>query len=243
MSEKYKQVILNEVGEFIDDLYSDERPSEFKLLGLRWTLLKGVYDPSTDPAAWLDVKKLPYPAGGRFLEMGCGAGMASVYGALRGCTEVVAVDMVPEALENTRVNAERHGVADRVRTVQSDLFTGIDSAERFDLIYWGSPFIEPPEGYTSDDAHPAYFDMGYVSHRRFLREARDYLSPGGRLFLGFGSEGNWELLNQIATEIGLRTSVVAATSYIEEDEDNEADEAGVLEFGAWLVEFLPAGHE
>ncbi|MBB6174740.1 release factor glutamine methyltransferase [Nocardiopsis mwathae] len=237
LSDRYKQAVLSEVAEYIDELYSDERPKEFKLLGLRWTLLHGVYDPSTDPAAWMDVKKTPYPVGGRFLEMGCGAGMASVYGALQGCAEVVAADIAPEALENTRVNAERHGVADRVRTVQSDVFSGIDATERFDAIYWGSPFIEPPDEYGPDEAHPAYFDNGYASHRRFLREARHYLAPGGRLFLGFGTEGNWDLLERIAAESGLRTSVVASTSYVEEDED---DDTVVHEYGAWLVEFLPA---
>ena len=35
--------------------------------------------------------------------------------ALRGCAEVAAIDMSRAAADNTRRNAERHGVADRVR--------------------------------------------------------------------------------------------------------------------------------
>ncbi|MCA1674388.1 MAG: 50S ribosomal protein L11 methyltransferase, partial [Actinobacteria bacterium] len=48
----------------------------------------------------------------RLLEMGCGAGVAWVLAAQHGCDRVVALDINPAAVENTRRNAARYGVTD-----------------------------------------------------------------------------------------------------------------------------------
>ncbi len=56
------------------------------------------------------------------LELGCGTGAISVWAAKMGA-EMVASDINPKAIENTRINALNNGVS--VKTVQSDLFTNL----------------------------------------------------------------------------------------------------------------------
>ena len=93
------------------------RPTEFRLLDRDWTLLDGVFSPVRTPVTGLFSQWLPYPAGGTFLEMGSGAGVTAVLAALAGCRSVTALDISAAAVENTRRNAERHGVAGRVRWI------------------------------------------------------------------------------------------------------------------------------
>ncbi len=61
---------------------------------------------------WLD--SFGSLAGQRVLDYGCGSGILAVAAALLGADEVIAVDIDPQALEATRVNAERNGVGNRI---------------------------------------------------------------------------------------------------------------------------------
>jgi release factor glutamine methyltransferase len=182
---------------------------QFDLLGTRWILLRGVFSPIDTPITELLTTWLPYPLGGSLLEIGCGTGVTSVYGLRMGCDHVVAVDINEAAVENTRQNAERHGVADRISVRHGDLYDSLGGDERFDVIYWNSSFIDAPVDhvFTSDLDH-AYFDPGYRVHRRYLLGAASHLRTGGRILLGFSSLGNWDELRRAASEAGLEPRVL-----------------------------------
>lgn len=191
---------------------------EFELLGLRWDLLPEVFAPFHSPSTEAYSTWLPYPPGGSLLEMGCGTGVTAVFGALQGCREVTAVDISPAAVENARCNAARHGVADRVRAVRSDMFDALDPDDRFDLIFWNSNAVEAPADFTyTRDIERAILDRGYVAHRTYLREGPKRLTEGGRLLLGFNSRGNFPLLERLAEEAGLRLSEINATTHTFDD--------------------------
>lgn len=61
---------------------------------------------------WLDAQAL---AGKSVLDYGCGSGILAIAAALLGATAVTAVDLDPQALTATAENAERNGVAGRLR--------------------------------------------------------------------------------------------------------------------------------
>ena len=133
----------------LDDL---GRQTEFELLGRRWTLLPDVFAPTYTPVTELFTAWIPYPVGGTLLEMGSGTGVTAVSAALVGCRRVTALDISSAAVENTRRNVERHGVADRVDVRHSDLFDALSAGERFDVIYWNSNFVEAPQATSSTPA-------------------------------------------------------------------------------------------
>jgi release factor glutamine methyltransferase len=186
-------------------------PTTFRLLGLDWDLLPGVYAPNLTPSAALYAEWLSYPLGGSFCEVGCGTGYVAVLAALRGCARVAALDIDAAAVENTRLNAERHGVDDRVEAACGDMFEPLAEDDRFDVIFWNSNFVE-----VTDERRPAsaleraFFDPGYAAHRAFLAGARAHLEPGGRLLLAFSTLGSAETLDELADELGWRARVARA---------------------------------
>jgi release factor glutamine methyltransferase len=183
---------------------SDGRPTEFELLGLTWDLMEGVFAPVFTSSTELYSIWMPYPVGGAFLEVGCGAGVTAVLAALRGCSSVTALDISPAAVANARSNAERHGVTDRLRVLQSNMFAGLVADARFDVIFWNSSYAEAPADFVYEtELHHAFFDAGYRSHRAYLEGARRHLNDGGRLLLGFGDVGNRQLLDGFAEQAGL----------------------------------------
>jgi release factor glutamine methyltransferase len=182
----------------------DDRPAEFDLLGRRWTLLADVFSPAITPVTEVFTGWLPFPTTS-FLEMGCGAGVTAVSAALAGCLAVTAVDITAAAVANTRRNAERHGVADRVRVVRSDMFAELAPDDRYDMIFWNSNFVEaPPDFVNATPLHHAMFDPAYRAHRAFVQDAPRHLAPGGRLLLGFSSLGSGGHLERLCAEAGLR---------------------------------------
>ncbi|MEE4292956.1 MAG: 50S ribosomal protein L11 methyltransferase [Xanthomonadales bacterium] len=68
--------------------------------------------------------------GASVLDYGCGSGILAIAAAKLGASRVVAVDNDPQALEATRLNAERNGVADRVGCVAPEAF----EAGKFDVV-------------------------------------------------------------------------------------------------------------
>jgi len=186
-------------------------PDRFELLGQEWELLNGVFSPSFTPVTELFTTWLPYPVGGRFLEMGSGAGVTAVTAAQKGCAAVTALDISTTAVENTRRNAELHGVAVRVSTLRSDMFSALGPDERFDVIFWNSNFVEMDDAFVNaTDLHHAFFDPGYQAHRRYLREGPERLTERGRLLLGFADLGNPAKLRSLCAELGLTVDLLRA---------------------------------
>ncbi|MFF5280255.1 50S ribosomal protein L11 methyltransferase [Streptomyces sp. NPDC013171] len=184
-----------------------------------WDLLDGVFAPPFSPSTGVAMELLGLtgpdraPWRGSFLEVGCGTGVIAVSAALAGCDRVTALDISEQAVRNTGMNAARHGVADRVKVLHSDLFDGLAGGERFDTVYWHSNFVLAPSAYRYETMHErAYVDPGYRAHRRFLAEAPSYLAEGGRVLLHFSDRGDLASLHAIAEECGRELRVLRGRS-------------------------------
>jgi len=134
---------------------------------------------------------------GRVLDLCTGGGSLAILAArVFPNAAIDAADLSPDALAVARRNVEVHGLSDRIRRVEGDLFSGL-RAERYDLILTNPPYVTeaaaaafPPE-YAAEPrlAHVGGPD-GLDVVRRIVREARSHLSPGGALVceLGAGRE-------------------------------------------------------
>ncbi|MEU6669814.1 methyltransferase [Streptomyces sp. NPDC046727] len=198
---------------------------EVEFLGSTWTLLPGVYPMQRVRSSrffWERLQELgPVES---FLEIGCGSGALSVLGVKAGTyRSATAVDINPTAVENTLLNARRHGVESRVEVRRSDVFASLDEGQRFDLIFWNSPGVFLEEGATLTDHERSVFDPGYVAHTRYLSEGSTYLTENGRLTLGFCGNGDLRLLEQKAADAGLTMKTLA-----EDDQGSHPH---------WLLEF------
>jgi ribosomal protein L11 methyltransferase len=70
---------------------------------------------------WIDAHEFD---GIHAVDFGCGSGVLAVGAALKGAAAVICVDNDPQALVATRENAAANGVADRIRTVSPEAFSG-----------------------------------------------------------------------------------------------------------------------
>ncbi|AOS64317.1 50S ribosomal protein L11 methyltransferase [Actinoalloteichus hymeniacidonis] len=180
------------------------------LLGRTWVVQDGVYSPTGSPSTELCTTALPYPAGGSFLEIGSGCGVTVVHALLHGCTTAVATDVTPQAVANTRLNAELHGVDDRLDVRSGSVFDPLDHGDRFDLVFWNAPSLldaEDPE--VSNALSRSYFDPGRQGLSAFLSGLRARLTQGGRAFLGFDDLGDCVGLRALAAEHGWRLRITA----------------------------------
>ena len=149
-------------------------------------------------AALQYMKRLRSGSPVKVLDLGTGSGAIAVCLAKEhGAAEIVAVDISPVALDLARLNARRHGVADRTQFLPGDLFTAIKaSLETFDLIVSNPPYIRTGElsmlAPEIREWEPAIALDGGVdgtdTYRRIIGEGHKYLSPGGSIVLEIGAD-------------------------------------------------------
>jgi len=126
--------------------------------------------------------------------------------------EVLATDISASALEIARRNSARHGVADRVLLLQTDLLTSVNEADPFDLIVSNPPYVARNE-----------------SHQ-LSREVREH-EPASALFGGpAGIEIYSGLVEQAASALRPRGILVLELGY------NSLDHVRALLYGhpAWV---------
>ncbi|GAA0255827.1 hypothetical protein GCM10010492_65850 [Saccharothrix mutabilis subsp. mutabilis] len=192
---------------------ADTANTTFELLGKEWDLVPGAYAPAPGTGTEYYTTAIPYPVGGRFLEVGCGAGVTAVWAAQQGCAHVTATDITETAVQSTVLNVKRHGVEDRVRVLRSDVFADLDPAEKFDTVFWNCSVIEAPQDFEfTQDFEWAIFDRGYTALSRYLAEAHDRLLPGGRALVTFNSLGDLDRVMRLALEAGVTLTRLSSST-------------------------------
>jgi ribosomal protein L3 glutamine methyltransferase len=103
------------------------------------------------------------------------------------------VDISPQALEVAATNIERHDLEGRVEPIQSDLFAGL-RGRRYDLIVSNPPYVSLDEMSGLPDEYHQEPALGLEAGEdgldivsRILRQAADFLEPGGILVIEVGS--------------------------------------------------------
>lgn len=130
----------------------------------------------------------------RIVDIGTGSGAIAVALAhLLPSTQITAIDLSAAALAIARANAERNGVAGRIRFVQGDLFAPV-AGERFEIAVSNPPYVPRNERNTlavevrehePDLALFAGAD-GLDVYGRIIPAARSAVIPDGFLALEIG---------------------------------------------------------
>jgi ribosomal protein L3 glutamine methyltransferase len=130
----------------------------------------------------------------RILDLCCGSACIAI-----ACAEafpeagVDAADISPDALAVAAINVAEYRLQQRLRLVQSDLFSGL-AGQRYDLIACNPPYVDaddmaslPCEYRQEPVLALASGDDGLDFTRRLLREAREYLTDTGILIVEVGN--------------------------------------------------------
>jgi ribosomal protein L3 glutamine methyltransferase len=134
----------------------------------------------------------------RVLDLCTGSGCLGIAAAVYlPAARVDLADVSPAALAVARRNCTSHGLGQRVRLIESDLFAGIgggDDEDDYDVIVSNPPYVSaaemeglPPEYRHEPRLALAAGESGLDLVLRILRDAPDYLTDHGILVVEVGN--------------------------------------------------------
>ena len=130
----------------------------------------------------------------RILDMCTGSGCIAIACAQQFLeAEVDAVDLSLDALDVAQISIERHGLAERVFPISSDLFNDIPQ-DKYDLIVTNPPYVDeedlddmPQEFHFEPEMSLGSGADGLDITKRILAQAADYLTDNGVLVCEVGN--------------------------------------------------------
>lgn len=163
-------------------------------------------------------------------DVGTGSGIIAISAAkYLPNARVTAIDVSTAAIAVARRNAERHGVADRITFVESDLFAAVPADQRFDFIASNPPYVstaemaELPTDVRNHEPHLALAagERGTAVIEPLIAQAIDRLNAGGVLLIeispmiaaaveeSIGAAGSFDLLPTIRDSANLARVIQA----------------------------------
>jgi len=190
-----KQYPLHSTAEpYLRKVRKHKKPYEHKIFGKKILIYPNVMSPKYDWSSRFHIKHMPNQNGKSFLEVGSGCGVISLFAHFQGAKNIVAVDINPNALENTKKNFENYK-ANNTEVFHSDVFEQVKG--KFDTITFAAPYHGTK---PKDKLECGVSDPGYKALRAFMSNAGKYLAKNGQIVLGFSNTGNVDLLNTLIIE-------------------------------------------
>jgi release factor glutamine methyltransferase len=178
---------------------------EREFYGLPFALNEATLEPRPETELLVDLALAHLPPGGQLLDLGTGTGCIPIaILANRPDARAIATDLSARALEAAAENAERNGVADRIRFLQGSWFEPLspfdrlrmrsDAPFRFHLITSNPPYItsavvDTLEREVKDFDPRLALDGGadgLAPYRVIAAQAADWLDPDGAVLLEIG---------------------------------------------------------
>lgn len=204
-----KRKYLAGTKQILDESTKEKEPYKVTILCRRFIVYPNVFSPKYFFDTEFFARNIKVKEGEDFLEIGCGTGSISILAALKGARRVVAVDINPSSVKNTRENVRLHGVQKVVKVYHGDVYSPLKSGEKFDVIFWNTPF-----GYVRSKKlsllERAVFDPYYSAMKEFINGAEAHLKEGGRLLIGFSTTlGHFSVLKRLLDNAGFQMQLVS----------------------------------
>ena len=159
-------------------------------------VFKGIFHPGLFFSTKLLLKYLPSLSlnNKRFLELGAGTGIISVFAAQQNAI-VTASDINPKAIENIQYNNQQNQA--NIQVIQSDLFDQFTN-QAFDYIVINPPYY--PQNPQSDAEYAWYCGENFEYFSRLFQQLPAFLQPSGQVLMILSSDCAIERIRQIAQQ-------------------------------------------
>jgi methylase of polypeptide subunit release factors len=202
-------VPMRRLTRILTDMKRSSEGMVIKALGAKISVLPHVYVPFDQSVVNLLSDNLRLKAGDSVLDVGTGTGVLAFVAARKGAKTVVATDVLENAVRSARLNASRLGLDEIVDVKDTgDLFEPVGDS-RFDVIIFNPPWIL---GKAKSVYDRAIYDPGQGVVVEFARQARSFLTEGGRIYLFYSDasestgQGSMSRLEKTLEENGLKIS-------------------------------------
>lgn len=171
------------------------KPRNYHFGQLRLVIQPGVFHPGLFfSSTFLTEYIQTLPLQGKcVVEVGCGAGLLALTAAHQGA-QVIALDISPQAVANTRLNANQNNLT--IQVVQSDLFHAL-SAAGADWIFINPPYY--PKTPVTDQDHAWYCGENHLYFRRLFQQLQD---THAQIIMVLSDVCDLASINQISHEAG-----------------------------------------
>ncbi len=203
-----------------------------EFFGLEFEVTPGVFIPRPDTETLVVetlelLKEMEHP---RVLDVCTGSGCIPIAIAANcPAATLTAIELEADVIDVARRNVDRHGVEDRIRLLQGDVFTPAADEEPFDVITSNPPYITDDEmevlqpDVRLHEPHRALCggSDGLDIVRQLITQAPHHLKPGGSLLIEIAAEqapavvqlfkeqGSYQA-GRVAKDLGGRSRVVRA---------------------------------
>jgi methylase of polypeptide subunit release factors len=150
--------------------------------------------------------------GQRVADVGTGSGILALAAARAGASQVIALDINPNAAWAANANARINGLGDRIAGVCSNLLSSLAARPLFDVIVSNPPYFA---GEPRDLADRAWHSG--PSHRDIVElfvQARERLAPGGRMYALFSARADLGLLRALIEQANFRVRLASERSIL-----------------------------
>jgi len=210
----YDWKIIKSVKEGVAESQKEKFPyflNPKDVYGLKIQVNKHVFSPKHFKGYKFFLSKLKNIKNKTILEVGSGHGVVSCVFSLRGAKSVLAVDINKHAVKNTTLNVKYNNLKN-IDVRQSDVFSNLKNSEKFDILFWNTPWAIVPKEFEKDMSPEDYwgFDVGYKAITSYLKYGKKHLADNGVLYLGFGVEGSdYDLIEKLIKKYNYKKNLIA----------------------------------
>jgi len=188
---------------------SEKEKYKVNVLGKSFIIHPNIFSPKYFSDTEYFAENISIKKGEKFLEIGCGSGIISIFAALNGASEITAIDISPYAVENTKENAKLYRLENKISIYEGDVYSPLSKTERFDTIFWNIPFMFTKRTDSITHLEKSVLNPNYDLVKKFLEGAKSHLLPKGKILMGFSKTyGNYPKLKAIVDNLNLKMTLI-----------------------------------
>ncbi len=180
-----------------------EEGIEIEYLGKKFWVAPGVFWPHEDSKPL--VENFVIHTGETVLDVCTGSGIIAIFAAIKGASKVVALDINPDAIKTTVVNAKKYNIENIINTRVSDVMSAVLPEEKFDVITCNPPFSDRT---STDLIESTIKDTGLHVEKELFKNLSSHLKDGGRAYISQSNFGNIHDTFRLIDENGFRAKCI-----------------------------------